>query len=104
MSSAGSAGDRGRDRGFGLGDIQWVDDPLELARRPGIDAVVELIGGSDGIARELVETALAAGRHVVTANKALRAHPGTALARLADGNGWSLRVAAALDAGLPLRQ
>jgi len=100
--SAVSARDRGRDRGFELGDIQWVDDPLELARRPGIDAVVELIGGSDGIARELVETALAAGRHVVTANKALLAHHGTALARLAEGNGGSLRYEAAVAGGIPI--
>ena len=100
--SAVSARDRGRDRGFELKDIEWVDDPLALARRPGIDAVVELIGGSDGIARELVEATLAAGRHVVTANKALVAHHGTALARLAEGNGGSLRYEAAVAGGIPI--
>ncbi|MCZ6814848.1 MAG: homoserine dehydrogenase [Alphaproteobacteria bacterium] len=100
--SAVSARDRGRDRGFELKDIEWVDDPLALARRPGIDAVVELIGGSDGIARELVEATLAAGRHVVTANKALVAHHGTALARLAEGNGVSLGYEAAVAGGIPI--
>ncbi|MCZ6847971.1 MAG: homoserine dehydrogenase, partial [Alphaproteobacteria bacterium] len=85
-----------------LKDIEWVDDPLALARRPGIDAVVELIGGSDGIARELVEATLAAGRHVVTANKALVAHHGTALARLAEGNGVSLGYEAAVAGGIPI--
>ncbi|MCZ6494998.1 MAG: homoserine dehydrogenase [Alphaproteobacteria bacterium] len=100
--SAVSARDRGRDRGFELKDIEWVDDPLALARRPGIDAVVELIGGSDGIARELVEGTLAAGRHVVTANKALLAHHGTALARLAEGNGVSLGYEAAVAGGIPI--
>ncbi len=100
--AAVSARDRGRDRGFELKDIEWVDDPLALARAPGIDAVVELIGGSDGIARELVEGTLAAGRHVVTANKALIAHHGTALARLAEGNGVSLGYEAAVAGGIPI--
>ncbi|MCZ6610774.1 MAG: homoserine dehydrogenase [Alphaproteobacteria bacterium] len=102
MISAVSARDRSRDRGLELKDIEWVDDPLALARRPGIDAVVELIGGSDGIARELVEATLAAGRHVVTANKALVAHHGTALARLAEGNGVSLGYEAAVAGGIPI--
>ncbi|MFB3053945.1 MAG: homoserine dehydrogenase [Alphaproteobacteria bacterium] len=102
MISAVSARDRSRDRGLELKDIEWVDDPLALARRPGIDAVVELIGGSDGIARELVEATLAAGRHVVTANKALLAHHGTALARLAEGNGVSLGYEAAVAGGIPI--
>ncbi len=100
--AAVSARDRGRDRGFELKDIEWVDDPLALARAPGIDAVVELIGGSDGIARELVEGTLSAGRHVVTANKALIAHHGTALARLAEGNGVSLGYEAAVAGGIPI--
>ncbi|MEE8284513.1 MAG: homoserine dehydrogenase [Alphaproteobacteria bacterium] len=100
--AAVSARDRGRDRGFELKDIEWVDDPLALARAPGIDAVVELIGGSDGIARELVEGTLAAGRHVVTANKALIAHHGTALARLAESNGVSLGYEAAVAGGIPI--
>ncbi len=102
MISAVSARDRSRDRGLELKDIEWVDDPLALARRPGIDAVVELIGGSDGIAKELVEGTLAAGRHVVTANKALLAHHGTALARLAEGNGVSLGYEAAVAGGIPI--
>jgi len=102
MISAVSARDRSRDRGLELKDIEWVDDPLALARRPGIDAVVELIGGSDGIAKELVEATLAAGRHVVTANKALLAHHGTALARLAEGNGVSLGYEAAVAGGIPI--
>ena len=100
--SAVSARDRDRDRGLDLEGIEWMDDPLALAHRPGIDAVVELIGGSDGIARELVEEALAAGRHVVTANKALLAHHGTALARLAEGHGVSLCYEAAVAGGIPI--
>ena len=53
-----------------------VDDPREIIANPAIDIVVELIGG-DGIARDLVLAAIAAGKHVVTANKALLAVHGT---------------------------
>ena len=59
--AAVSARDRGRDRGVDLGGANWHDDPLALAAEPGLDAVVELIGGSEGPARHLVEAALARG-------------------------------------------
>jgi homoserine dehydrogenase len=97
-----SARDRGRDRGIDLSGIDWEEDALALATRPGIDAVVELIGGAGGIAKDLVEAALGAGRHVVTANKALLAHHGTALARLAEDKGVSLRYEAAVAGGIPI--
>ena len=80
-----SARDRNRDRGLDLAGIAWVDDPMALATTDNIDVVVELIGGSEGIARDLVEASLKAGRHVVTANKALMAHHGNALGQLAEG-------------------
>ncbi|MDX1482906.1 MAG: homoserine dehydrogenase [Alphaproteobacteria bacterium] len=100
--SAVSARDRKRDRGLDLGGIDWEDDPLALAGRQDIDAVVELIGGADGIAKELVEASLSQGRHVVTANKALIAHHGTALARLAEDKGVSLCYEAAVAGGIPI--
>lgn len=102
LISAVSARDRDRNRGIDLKDIDWVENPLNLARHPEIDAVVELIGGSEGIARELVEETLIAGRHVVTANKALLAHHGTELARLAEGNGASIWYEAAVAGGIPI--
>src|SRR5262249_54248903 len=82
--AAVAAGGRGRARGIDVPGLGWCDARLELARDPGIDVVVELIGGSGGIARELVEASLAARKHVVTANKALLAHHGTTLARAAE--------------------
>jgi homoserine dehydrogenase len=100
--AAVSARDRERDRGIDLARIDWEDDALALATRPGIDAVVELIGGADGPAKELVEATLGAGRHVVTANKALIAHHGTALAKLAEDKGVSLRYEAAVAGGIPI--
>ena len=66
------------------------------------DVVVELIGGDEGVARQLVETALANGKHVVTANKALLAKHGLALAQLAEKNGVTLKFEAAAAGGIPI--
>jgi len=96
------ARDRNRDRGVDLSRAAWVADPVELGRRPGIDLVVELMGGSEGPAKALVETALAAGRPVVTANKALIAHHGTALARLAQQGSTTFAYEAAVAGGIPV--
>jgi homoserine dehydrogenase len=97
-----SARDRRKDRGFPLGSLAWFDDPVALATAPGIDVVVELIGGSEGPARRLVETALAAGRPVISANKALIAHHGAALGRLAQQGGATLAYEAAVAGGIPI--
>ena len=78
-----SARDRGKDRGVALDGLDWRDDAAELAAHPAADVVVELIGGSEGTARALSEAALANGKHLVTANKALLAHHGAALAEAA---------------------
>jgi homoserine dehydrogenase len=97
-----SARDRSRDRGVDLTGYAWHHDPLALAHLPEIDVVVELIGGAEGVARQLLEAALAAGKHVVTANKALLAHHGTALARQAEAKGLSLGYEAAVAGGIPI--
>lgn len=76
--------------------------PLELARSPDVDVVVELIGGEDGVARELVEAAIAAGKHVVTANKALLARRGAEIARAAERAGVALAFEAAVAGGIPI--
>ena len=97
-----AARDRKRERGVDLSAVRWVEDAAALARDPEIDVVVELIGGSDGIAREVVAGAIAAGKHVVTANKALIAHHGTELARAAEANGVALLFEAAVAGGIPI--
>ena len=97
-----SARDRRKDRGFPLDSIAWFDDPVALATAPGIDVVVELIGGSEGPARRLVEAALAAGRPVISANKALIAHHGASLGRLAHEGGATLAYEAAVAGGIPI--
>jgi homoserine dehydrogenase len=99
--AAVSARERGRDRGVDLGGVRWHDDPVALAADPGLDAVVELIGGSEGSARRLVEASLAAGRPVVTANKALLAVHGAALAEVSAARGAPLAFEAAVAGGIP---
>ena len=94
-----SARDKNKARGITV--TGWTDDPLSLASGDA-DIVVELIGGEEGIARQLVETALANGKHVVTANKALLAKHGLALAQLAEQNGVTLKFEAAAAGGIPI--
>ena len=100
--AAVSARNRGRDRGADISAIPWEDDPVALARRADVDCVVEVIGGSDGPARAVVETALGEGRHVVTANKALIARHGQALAETAEAAGAGLACEAAVAGGIPV--
>ncbi|MET0574522.1 MAG: homoserine dehydrogenase [Mesorhizobium sp.] len=97
-----AARDRSRDRGIDLGTAAWFDDPVELARSAGIDVFVELIGGEEGAAFACVKAALEAGRHVVTANKALLAKHGVALAEIAEKKGVLLNYEAAVAGGIPV--
>ena len=73
-----------------------------MAADPEIDVVVELIGGSDGVALATIEAALAHGKHVVTANKALMAEHGTRLAAQAEAAGVALAFEAAVAGGIPI--
>ena len=100
--TAVSARDRNKDRGVSLEGITWYDDPAGMAAEADAGVVVELIGGSEGVAKQLCETAIASARHVVTANKALLAHHGTALARAAEGAGVTLAYEAAVAGGIPI--
>ncbi|MHC2108242.1 MULTISPECIES: homoserine dehydrogenase [unclassified Methylobacterium] len=100
--AAVSSRDRTRDRGLDLAGVTWFDDPVALARSGEIDCVVELIGGAEGPAKAVVEAALQAGKTVVTANKALLARHGAALAALAETNGVALAYEAAVAGGIPV--
>ncbi len=100
--AAVSARDRGRDRGVELGAFKWYDDARDLARDGNVDVVVELIGGSDGIALDLSLAAISAGKHVVTANKAMIAHHGTNLAVAAEEAGVNVVFEAAVAGGIPI--
>jgi homoserine dehydrogenase len=100
--TAVSARDRGRNRDIDISGYDWFEDAAEMAREADAEVVVELIGGSDGIAKAVCEAAISAGRHVVTANKALVALHGTALARAAEDKGVSLSYEAAVAGGIPI--
>ena len=81
-----SARQKRKKRSVDVSKMRFVANPVALATDPEIDVFVELIGGEEGPAKEAVEAALRAGKHVVTANKALLAHHGPALAALAEKN------------------
>jgi homoserine dehydrogenase len=97
-----SARQRDRERAVPTEHYTWWDDPVAMARADGIDVFVELMGGEDGTAKEAVEAALSMGRQVVTANKAMIAKHGLALAELAERNGAALRYEAAVAGGVPV--
>ncbi len=100
--TAVSARDKSKDRGVDLSDVKWADSVHALARDPDVDVVVEMIGGADGDAYDLVRDALDNGKHVVTANKALIATHGIDLARRAEANALTLAYEAAVAGGIPI--
>ncbi len=97
-----SARTRDRDRGAEIAGYAWEDDPVALAQRNDVDVFVELIGGDEGPAKAAVEAAIASGKDVVTANKALLAIHGQALAEAAETKGVCLRFEAAVAGGIPV--
>ena len=100
--SAVSARDRTRHRDVDVSGYVWEADPVALARRDDVDVVVEVIGGSEGPARDTTEAAIAAGKDVVSANKALLAIHGHALAEAAEAAGSVIRFEAAVAGGIPV--
>lgn len=100
--TAVSARDREKRRGVDLSPFEWFEDPRDLARSRNIDLFVELIGGAGDPAYSAVEAALDAGKHVVTANKALLAHHGVALAERAEAQNVALKFEAAVAGGIPV--
>jgi homoserine dehydrogenase len=100
--SAVSARDRSRNRDADLSAYAWEADPVALAKRDDVDVFVEVMGGHDGPARAATEAAIAAGKDVVTANKALLAHHGQALALAAEAKGGVIRFEAAVAGGIPV--
>ncbi|MET0276865.1 MAG: homoserine dehydrogenase [Pseudorhodoplanes sp.] len=100
--TAVSARNKGKDRGLDLSQFRWFENPAELASFPDIDVFVELMGGEGDPAKAAVEAALRAGKSVVTANKALLARHGLALAELAEASGVALNFEAAVGGAIPV--
>ena len=97
-----SARDPKKPRDADLSSYAWETDPVALAKRADIDVFVEVMGGHEGPARLATEAAIAAGKDVVTANKALLAHHGQALAMAAESAGRVIRFEAAVAGGIPV--
>jgi homoserine dehydrogenase len=97
-----NARSRAKKRDFDMKKFRWVSDPVTLASDPEIDAFVEVMGGAGDPAKSAVEAALAAGKPVVTANKALLATHGQKLAALAERNGIALNFEASVAGGIPI--
>src|SRR3954463_1578607 len=93
---------KSKKRDVDLRKIRWADNPNKLATDPEIDVFVELMGGESDPAKSAIEAALAAGKSVVTANKALLAKHGVALAALAEKHKVSLNFEAAVGGAIPI--
>ncbi len=97
-----SARDKNKHRPFSTSRYEWYDDAVAMARSSSADVFVELIGGEDGIALSAARAALESDKDFVTANKALLAHNGGELARLAEQHSRSIGWEAAVGAAMPI--
>jgi homoserine dehydrogenase len=100
--TAVSARTKDKDRGMILDAYAWEEDPVKLAQRDDIDIFVELMGGHEGSALEATKAAIERGKDLVTANKAMLAHHGHALALQSEKNGSVIRFEAAVAGGIPV--
>lgn len=82
--------------------VQYYDDALKMIDETTADIVVELIGGADGIAYKICQKALAAGKNFVTANKAMIAHHGNEMAKMAEQSGSEIGFEASVAGGIPI--
>ncbi len=89
-------------RKVNLNKVSWLKDCMKATSDPKINIIIELIGGSDGIAKKLVFEALKNKKHVITANKALMAKYGDKLSKIAEKNKVNLEFEAAVCGGLPI--
>jgi homoserine dehydrogenase len=97
-----SARTKNRPRPVDISHIKWFDDGISLAKDENIEVFVELVGGADGAAFDAVRAALAAKKHVVTANKAMLSAHGIELQELAKANNVEIRYEAAVAGGIPI--
>ena len=92
-----SARDKNKQRPINHNDYQWFDDPVSMAKDDKVDIIIELIGGEYGTAEQIIKTAIEHKKSVITANKALLARDGFAIAELVEKHqvmiGWEAAVA-----------
>jgi homoserine dehydrogenase len=100
--TAVTARSKAKKRAVDVKKLKWARDPIALAGDPDIDVFVELIGGAGDPAKSAIEAALRSGKSVVTANKALLAKHGLALAALAEKHHVALNFEAAVAGAIPV--
>ena len=97
-----SAKNKNKKRKYKIKKNQWITNPIDITKSSNIDIVIELVGGSDGIAKKIVISALKNKKHVITANKSLIAKHGNYLALLAEKNNVNLEFEASVAGGIPI--
>ncbi len=100
--TAVSARSKGKNRDIDVSNVKWHDNPVDVANDPNVDVVVELIGGADGAAHDVVKTALSLNKPVVTANKALLGKRGGEILSLLKKSTGSVSFEAAVAGGIPI--
>ena len=97
-----SAKSKNKNRKVDISNIDFCDDPLEMASNPNLDLVIELIGGDEGVAKDLCFASLENKKGLITANKALIAKYGKDLATLAEKNNLFFSFEASVAGGIPI--
>ena len=97
-----SAKNKSRKRPFNQKKYVWYSNPLKMIENQDIDIIVELVGGSDGLALNLAKQSLKEGKFFVTANKALIAKHGSKMFELSNKYNAKLSFEAAVGGGIPI--
>ena len=97
-----SAKSKDKKRNVDLTGVEWIADCRDIADIDNIDVVIELVGGSEGVAKELVEKAITNGKSVITANKALVATHGNNIRELVAKHDVMFGYEAAVAGGIPI--
>ena len=97
-----SAKNRNKKRNFSIKGYKWFDNPIKMTELPNIDIIVELIGGSDGLALKLAKESLKRRKYFVTANKALIAKHGIKIFELSQKYNAKFSFEAAVGGGIPI--
>ncbi len=97
-----SAKNKKKKRTINIKDYKWFNDPLEMTDQSNIDIIVELIGGSDGLALKLALKSLKQRKFFITANKALISKHGTKLSELSNKYNTKFSFEAAVGGGIPV--
>lgn len=97
-----SAKSKDKKRDIDLTGAEWITDCRDIADIDNVDVVIELVGGSEGVAKELVEKAITNGKSVITANKALLATHGNNIGGLVAKHDVMFGYEAAVAGGIPI--